>query len=269
MSPSSMFFIQFNKEVIVWCDLTLKTGPRCKMATSQTLQQRTTCPYMDTIDRKKLDFDFEKICSVTLATTNVYACLVCGQYLCGRGTSSAAYFHSLDVEHHVFINLTSLKVYCLPDNYEVTDASLNDIKVRLRPRQWPSVNTLIQYSMYCDRRIRLQWSLSSIVHASQCTISTTKYMFRVDVLISSALFLSQSDVSRESQDSLDSITSRPQTTSTLPYRPSLMWNRCAIFACLIHHHNHKRQTQHQKPLPLVRAEWFGILRWRWPIDGIL
>jgi hypothetical protein len=31
--------------------------------------------------------------------------------------------------HHVFINLNTLKFYCLPDNYEVIDSSLDDIKV--------------------------------------------------------------------------------------------------------------------------------------------
>ena len=38
------------------------------------------CPYLDTIDRGVLDFDFEKLCSVSLSRINVYACLVCGKY---------------------------------------------------------------------------------------------------------------------------------------------------------------------------------------------
>jgi hypothetical protein len=38
------------------------------------------CPYLDTIDRNVLDFDFEKLCSVSLSRINVYACLVCGKY---------------------------------------------------------------------------------------------------------------------------------------------------------------------------------------------
>lgn len=29
------------------------------------------CPYLDTIDRKVLDFDFEKICSISLSKHNV------------------------------------------------------------------------------------------------------------------------------------------------------------------------------------------------------
>jgi U4/U6.U5 tri-snRNP-associated protein 2 len=40
--------------------------------------------YLDTIDRKRLDFDFEKLCSITLSQLNVYACLVCGKYFQGN-----------------------------------------------------------------------------------------------------------------------------------------------------------------------------------------
>ncbi|KAI9276171.1 hypothetical protein BY458DRAFT_506581 [Sporodiniella umbellata] len=93
----------------------------------------TTDLYLDTIDRHMLDFDFEKVCSVSLSHLNVYACLTCGKYYQGRGKSSHAYFHSIDKDHHVFINLTTLKVYVLPDSYEVDDPSLNDIKYALNP----------------------------------------------------------------------------------------------------------------------------------------
>lgn len=41
------------------------------------------CPYLDTIDRGLLDFDFEKLCSVSLSKINCYACLVCGKYFQG------------------------------------------------------------------------------------------------------------------------------------------------------------------------------------------
>lgn len=66
--------------------------------------------YLDTINRHMLDFDFEKVCSVSLSQINVYACLTCGKYYQGRGKSSHAYFHSMDKDHHVFINLSTLKV---------------------------------------------------------------------------------------------------------------------------------------------------------------
>lgn len=42
------------------------------------------CPYLDTINRQVLDFDFEKLCSISLSRINVYACLVCGKYFQGE-----------------------------------------------------------------------------------------------------------------------------------------------------------------------------------------
>lgn len=94
---------------------------------------RRLCPYLDTINRNVLDFDFEKLCSVSLTRINVYACLVCGKYFQGRGTNTHAYTHSVADSHHVFLNLHNLKFYCLPDNYEIIDSSLNDIKYLLNP----------------------------------------------------------------------------------------------------------------------------------------
>lgn len=91
------------------------------------------CPYIGTIRRNLLDFDFEKLCSVTLSNMNVYACLICGKYYQGRGKNSHAYFHSLEKRHHLFINLHNSKIYCLPDNYQVSNKSLNDIKYNLNP----------------------------------------------------------------------------------------------------------------------------------------
>lgn len=92
------------------------------------------CPYLNTIDRRALDFDFEKLCSVSLSKNNVYACLVCGKYFQGRGRSTHAFTHSISEFHHVFLNLETLKIYCLPDNYEIKDDSLNDILFVLRPK---------------------------------------------------------------------------------------------------------------------------------------
>ncbi|KAH6892280.1 hypothetical protein B0T10DRAFT_483493 [Thelonectria olida] len=90
--------------------------------------------YLDTIDRNVLDFDFEKLCSVSLSNINVYACLVCGKYFQGRGPKSHAYFHALDEDHHVFINLESQRVYVLPEGYEVKSRALDDIKYVSDPR---------------------------------------------------------------------------------------------------------------------------------------
>ncbi|OJK03804.1 hypothetical protein ASPACDRAFT_111869 [Aspergillus aculeatus ATCC 16872] len=89
--------------------------------------------YLDTINREILDFDFEKQCSVSLSNINVYACLVCGKYFQGRGPKSHAYFHALEVGHHVFINMGTKKVYVLPEGYEVKNKSLDDIRYVVDP----------------------------------------------------------------------------------------------------------------------------------------
>ena len=105
-----------------------------------TAPQRQAAPekgyselYLDTIDRQVLDFDFEKLCSVSLSNINVYACLVCGKYYQGRGSNSHAYYHALDTDHHVYINLETKKIYILPEGYEVTSKSLDDIKFVVDP----------------------------------------------------------------------------------------------------------------------------------------
>ncbi|RLN88451.1 hypothetical protein BBJ28_00008983 [Nothophytophthora sp. Chile5] len=95
--------------------------------------KRRKCPYLDTINHQLLDFDFEKVCSISLSDQNVYACLVCGKYFKGRGKTTHAFTHSVQSSHHVFINLQNDKIYCLPDNYEVVDNTLKPIQDALRP----------------------------------------------------------------------------------------------------------------------------------------
>ncbi|VDN00959.1 unnamed protein product, partial [Thelazia callipaeda] len=83
------------------------------------------CPYLDTIDRY--------ISSVTLKFWNTFHSFSSSKVFDGRGTSTHAYTHSLDTNHRVFLNLSTLKFYCLPDNYEIIDPSLDDIKYVLKP----------------------------------------------------------------------------------------------------------------------------------------
>ncbi|GAB6018857.1 U4/U6.U5 tri-snRNP-associated protein 2 [Chamberlinius hualienensis] len=104
-----------------------------KKSAASDVDRSRNCPYLDTINRHVLDFDFEKLCSVSLSRINVYACLVCGKYFQGRGTNTHAYTHSVEVGHHVYLNLQTLKFYCLPDNYEIIDSALDDIKYVLQP----------------------------------------------------------------------------------------------------------------------------------------
>lgn len=110
--------------------------------------------YLDTIDRHVLDFDFEKLCSVSLSNINVYACLVCGKYYQGRGPKSHAYFHALEVGHHVYINMQTQKVYVLPEGYEVKNKSLEDIKFVSDPRY--AKNEV----MAMDREAKTAWALN-------------------------------------------------------------------------------------------------------------
>lgn len=111
--------------------------------------------YFDTIDRKVLDFDFEKLCSVTLSNINVYACLVCGKYFQGRGPKSQAYFHALDENHHVYINMETKKVYVLPEGYEVMSKSLEDIKFVVDPRMSKAEVARL------DKDPKVSWDLSN------------------------------------------------------------------------------------------------------------
>lgn len=61
--------------------------------------------YLDTIQRYMLDFDFEKVCSVSLSNLNVYACLVCGKYFQGMATKV--------VKHRISLELIVLSASCL------------------------------------------------------------------------------------------------------------------------------------------------------------
>lgn len=37
----------------------------------------------------------------------------------GRGPNTHAYTHSVSDGHHVYLNMQTLRFYCLPDNYEI------------------------------------------------------------------------------------------------------------------------------------------------------
>lgn len=94
-----------------------------------------TCPYLSFVNRPLLDFDFEKRCSVSFAKENCYCCLTCGHFFAGRGPKTPAYTHALERENHfVFMHLENGRAFCLPDNYEIFDASLEDVRKVLFPR---------------------------------------------------------------------------------------------------------------------------------------
>lgn len=92
------------------------------------------CPYLDTVNRSVLDFDFEPSCSVSLESgPHVYGCLVCGKFFRGRGRQTPAYTHSVDEGHFIFVHLLRGTFHCLPDDYRVVDPSLADISAALHP----------------------------------------------------------------------------------------------------------------------------------------
>lgn len=97
------------------------------------------CPYLDTIQRSILDFDFEPSCSVSLESgPHIYGCLVCGKFFRGRSPQTPAYTHSVQDGHFVFVHLSDSTFYCLPDNYKIEDPSLMDIAAALHPTFSPA-----------------------------------------------------------------------------------------------------------------------------------
>ncbi|ORY87617.1 hypothetical protein BCR37DRAFT_375478 [Protomyces lactucae-debilis] len=89
--------------------------------------------YLETVHRELLEPDAARLCSVTLADTNVYACLSCGEYLQGRGKATPAYAHSLDTDHRLFLRTTDSVIYVLPEGSLCKSLLLHDIKQAYNP----------------------------------------------------------------------------------------------------------------------------------------
>lgn len=107
------------------------------MFKSNELETTNSDMYLDSINRKILNFELPFECSSTLATTNVFVCLVCGKYLHGSSTSSPAYLHSVDSDHHIFISLESLKFILLPEQKVLSkerESELKDIQLLIDPK---------------------------------------------------------------------------------------------------------------------------------------
>lgn len=105
---------------------------RAKLAEEEEENVSNTI-HLGQIQRVNLDFDFDKVCSVTLSPRNVYCCLVCGKYLQGKSASSPLMVHALQNNHFVCISLTTCEVFSLPEDVLVVSDSLEDIKFNLRP----------------------------------------------------------------------------------------------------------------------------------------
>lgn len=113
-----------------------RVHPQASMdpARRQPAAARCYTPLTSQVSRSNLDFDFERLCSKSLSTINVYACLVCGKYFQGRGRGSWAYRHAVGDNHRVWLNLETEKFYVLPEGYLVSDPSLKDVLAVLNPR---------------------------------------------------------------------------------------------------------------------------------------
>jgi U4/U6.U5 tri-snRNP-associated protein 2 len=175
--------------------------------------------YLDTINRKVLDFDFEKLCSVTLSNINVYACLVCGKYFQGRGPKSQAYFHALEEGHHVYVNMETKKVYVLPEGYEVKSKSLDDIKFVVDPRMSKTEVARL------DKEPKVSWDLFNREYipgfVGMNNIKANDYFNVVIQALSHVVPL-------RNYFMLEDLSSRPQIAQRFSTLVRKIWNPCAF-----------------------------------------
>jgi U4/U6.U5 tri-snRNP-associated protein 2 len=206
--------------------------------------------YLDTIKRSVLDFDFEKLCSVTLSNINVYACLVCGKYFQGRGTKSQAYFHALDEGHHVFINMQSKKVYVLPEGYEVQSKSLDDIKFVVDPRLPKEV------VMKLDKEPQTAWDLGGKKYipgfVGMNNIKANDYLNAVIQLLSHVVPLRNFFM-------LEDFSSRPQLVQRFGILVRKIWNPRAFKA-------HVSPHELLQEIALISCKKFNLTEQSDPVD---
>jgi U4/U6.U5 tri-snRNP-associated protein 2 len=163
-------------------------------------KRKTECPYLDTINRSALDFDFEPSCSVSLESgPHVYGCLVCGKFFRGRGRQTPAYTHSVDEGHFIFIHLLNGTFHCLPDDYQVEDSSLRDISAALHPTFKPDDISLIDNKHDLTRDLFGRRYLPGFVglnnlHKTDCVNATVQALAHVPPLRDYFLRLSHLDV---------------------------------------------------------------------------
>ena len=107
--------------------------PAVMTATTKYTDKAT---YLETINRKALNFDMPLVCSASVAATNIHICLICNKYLQGASARSPAYMHAIATGHHVFINAQTGRFIILPEQLILSDKrekELHDIKLLLNP----------------------------------------------------------------------------------------------------------------------------------------
>lgn len=159
-----------------------------------------SCPYLDTIQRSLLDFDFEPSCSVSLESgPHVYGCLVCGKFFRGRGRQTPAYTHSVDEGHFVYVHLSKGSFHCLPDDYEIHDPSLSDISAALHPTftkqeiQVIDSNTGLARDLFGRRYLPGYVGLNNL-HKTDCVNATVQALAHVRPLRDFFLNLTHKDI---------------------------------------------------------------------------
>lgn len=132
--PSSLFDHLYRSTMSQASEASRKRKADDAVQEDDKQEENVACPYLDTIQRSLLDFDQEPACSVSLQTgPHIYCCLVCGKFFRGRGPQTPAYTHSVEESHFVFGHADKGTFHCLPDDYEIHDPSLNDIRDAMHP----------------------------------------------------------------------------------------------------------------------------------------
>jgi U4/U6.U5 tri-snRNP-associated protein 2 len=221
-----------------------------------TREEETSCPYLDSIQRTVLDFDFEPACSVSLETgPHIYGCLVCGKFFRGKGPATPAYTHSVEESHFVFVHLRKGTFVCLPDGYEVRDPSLDDIKACLHPTYTPEqiaaidARTDLSRDLFGRRYLPGYVGLNNL-NKTDCLNAVVQALAQVPPLRD--FFLAQ----RHDQDDATSMvaTAAGRESASLPSGKALKRSRAANPTSVNPHHRAAVSVTHAFG-ELVRKLW--------------
>lgn len=217
-------------------------------ASGKRKRESTDCPYLDTINRSLLDFDLEPSCSVSLESgPHIYSCCVCGKFFRGRGPSTPLYVHAVEESHYVVVHLQTTRFYCLPDDYEIIDSSLNDIAHALNPTYTESIiqnidtNTTLSRDLFGRRYLPGFVGLNNL-NKTDCVNAIVQALAHVPPLRD--FFLRQRErqlpASSSSKASLPTIRQALQVTQAFGALIRKIWS-------------HQRFKHHVDPHMLVQA----------------
>ncbi|SMN19103.1 similar to Saccharomyces cerevisiae YFR005C SAD1 Conserved zinc-finger domain protein involved in pre-mRNA splicing, required for assembly of U4 snRNA into the U4/U6 particle [Maudiozyma saulgeensis] len=156
-----------------------------KQKQSIPIQREDLQSLLKTINRKKLDFDSEKICSASLSKLDIYGCLVCGKYFRGCKERSPAFLHSISDGHRLFVSFESTRVVILPDEIDidvnvihllddVNKKLINDIKYSVYPVYSP--DTIRKSPYRCFESTQGQLYYNGFVGLNKSTSNNIAYI---------------------------------------------------------------------------------------------